>query len=134
MIGYDLDGVLISDLHWPEGMTLEKFLEMRATEPYANFVPKGKYCIVTGRNSTDREYTEEWIKRHLASNPPYRLFHDCPDYRQSAEYKAKVINQNNIRVFIESDAKQVEYLREHCPNCRVYHFGSFLSETFYNLC
>lgn len=132
-IGYDLDGVLISDLHWPDGMSLEEFLKMRAEEPYANFVPKGSYVIVTGRNSTDRPYTEAWISKNLASNPPYRLFHDCPDHSQAAEYKARVINQNGIRIFIESDAKQVEYLKKHCPYCRVYHFGSFLSETFYNL-
>lgn len=132
-IGYDLDGVLISDLYWPEGMTLEKFLEMRATEPYANFVPKGDYVIVTGRNSTDKYYTEAWIEKNLSSNPPYKLFHGCVDYREAEKYKAQVINQNCIHTFIESDAKQVEYLKKHCPHCRVYHFGSLVSETFYNL-
>ena len=133
MIGFDLDGVLVSDLYWPEGMTLEKFLEMRATEPYANFVPKGQYVIVTGRNSTDFEYTKLWIEKNLFENPPYKIFHSCENHSQAAEYKAKVINEHNIDVFIESDKGQVEYLKKHCPNCRVYHFGSFLSETFYNL-
>ena len=125
-IGYDLDGVLISDVYWPDDMTLEKFLEMRATELYANFVPKGNYYIVTGRNSTDKAYTEAWISKNLASNPPYRLFHDCPDHRQGAEYKAKIINQNNIKVFIESDAKQVEYLKKHCLHFSYHCFFLFI--------
>lgn len=133
MIGYDLDGVLVSDLYWPEDMTLEKFLEMRATEPYANFVPKGEYVIVTGRNSTDFEYTKAWIEKNLSSNPPIKIFHDCPDHRQAEKYKAKVINENSIRVFIESDVEQVQYLKKHCTECSVYHFGSFVSETISKL-
>lgn len=133
MIGYDLDGVLISDLHWSDGMTLEKFLEMRATVPCANFVPKGSYVIVTGRNSTDVEYTKAWVAKNLSVNMPYKIFHDCPDHRQAVEYKAKVISQNNISTFIESDAAQAEYLKKHCPNCNVIHLGSFISETLYNL-
>ena len=133
MIGFDLDGVLISDLNFPDDMPIERFLEMRASEPYANFVPKGDYVIVTGRNSTDVEYTKAWIEKNLSSNPPYKLFHDCPDQSQGAEYKAKIINQNRILKFIESDIVQAEYLKKHCPYCKVIHFGSFISETFYNL-
>lgn len=133
MIGFDLDGVLVSDLYWPDDMTLEKFLEMRATEPFANFIPRGKYVIVTGRNSTDYEYTKAWIEKNLSSNPPQKVFHECVHHSQAAEYKARVINENGIRVFIESDAEQVEYLKANCPNCRVYHFGGFLNEAFSNL-
>lgn len=133
MIGFDLDGVLVSDLNWPDGLTLDKFLQMRADVPFANFIPKGKYVIVTGRNSSDYRYTMLWIEKNLSDNPPYKVFHDCEHYSKAAEYKAKVINENGIRVFIESDKNQVEYLRENCPNCKVYHYGSFLSEAFSNL-
>jgi len=133
MIGFDLDGVLISDLFCPKDMPLEEFLEMRATKPFANFIPKGEYVIVTGRNSTDIEYTKTWVEKNLSSNPPLKLFHDCPDHRLGAEYKASVINQNGIRKFIESDINQVHYLKKHCPNCKVIHFGSFISETLHKL-
>ena len=132
-IGYDLDGVLISDLNWPPSMQLEEFLKLRQDEPFPNFIPKGEYYIVTGRNYTDRPYTENWIKKNLVKNMPYKLFHGCHDFRKAAEYKASVINAQDIQVFIESDLNQVKYLTKNCPNCRVIHFGSFISETFFNL-
>ncbi len=128
MIGFDLDGVLISDLRFPDNMSIEEFLEMRKSEPMANFVPRGDYVIVTGRNSTDVSYTMDWIKENLASNMPFRVFHDCPNYTLAAQYKAKIINTKGIRVFIESDKKQVEYLKENCPYCRVVHFSDYISQ------
>jgi len=127
-IGYDLDGVLISDLNWPHGMSLKEFLEMRKSEPLPNFIPKGDYVIVTGRNNTDLQYTTDWVTANLKSNPPMRVFHDCEDYREAKHYKQKIINEQAIDVFIESDIMQVEHLAKHCPNCRVYHFGSWVSE------
>ena len=133
MIGYDLDGVLISDLNWPDDMSLEEFLEMRRSEPRANFVPQGNYVIITGRNATDRAYTLQWIKENLSDNPPLVLHHACIDHREGARYKANVINREGIKIFIESDAKQVEYLKANCPNCKVYHFGSFINESIAKL-
>lgn len=133
MKAYDLDGVLISDLHWDKSTPIEHFLEMRSRIPLANFVPSGDYYIVTGRSASDRKYTESWIEKNLASNPPKKLFHDCPDYRLGAEYKAKIINENSILTFIESDMEQVLYLRQHCPNCKIYHFGSLISDNLLNL-
>lgn len=133
MIGYDLDGVLISDLFRPIDLSLENFLDMRARFPYPNFVPRGKYVIVTGRNYSDYEYTLAWVRQNLYQNMPEKIFHDCPHHSQAKEYKAEVINQNGIKVFIESDASQVEYLKENCPNCKIIHFGEFINEALSNL-
>lgn len=133
MIGYDLDGVLISDLNWPEATCLREFLEIRRSEPRANFIPKGQYVIITGRNTTDYNYTVEWVERCLKDNLPMTLYHGCPDHRVGAAYKAKIINEQGITVFVESAWEQVEYIRKHCPNCKVYHFGSLVSETIFNL-
>lgn len=132
-IGYDLDGVFLSDFFLPSDMSVEEFLKIRAFFPSSIFIPRGKYVIITGRNCTDKPFTEDWIKKNLSSNPPQYLFHECTDFRYAAKYKAEVINKNKIPVFVESDKDQVEFLRKECPTCRIYHFGSLISETLSNL-
>lgn len=132
-IAYDLDGVLISDLKWPSDMSLQEFLEMRRSEPIANFVPKGEYYIITGRNYTDSTYTFDWINDNLSSNLPVGVFHECEDYRKGEVYKSSVINLLDIDVFVESCPKQVKYLKENCPNCQVYHFSEYVSEALSKL-
>jgi hypothetical protein len=132
-IGYDLDGVLISDLNFSEEIPLVEFLKLRKELPRALFVPKGKYCIITGRTHTDKPFTLEWVRTNLSSNPPYEIFHDCPDFRRASEYKAKVINENGIEIFVESDEEQVKMLTKKCPTCKIFHFGSFINEAILNL-
>lgn len=130
LIGFDLDGVLISDLDFSISKDINNFLEIRSKYPYPNFVPQGDYVIITGRNSSDREKTLFWIEKFLKKNPPKKIFHDCPDFRKGAEYKVKIINQEKIPVFVESDIEQFYYIKENCKNSKILHFGSVLNEIF----
>jgi hypothetical protein len=65
----------------------------------------------------------EWINRHF-ENKPNMVWHENTVDNEPWIYKAEVINQNDIKLFVESDIKTVEYL---CANtkAKIVHFDSF---------
>lgn len=126
-IGYDLDGVFLSDMYVVGD--IKTFLEQRKTLPKALFVPNGDYDIVTGRPSSDMELTHKWVHRELVDNPPKTIHHQNPDLDKPAEYKAKVINENKYEVFIESDPNQVKQLTKKCPKTKIIHFATLIKNS-----
>lgn len=125
MIGFDLDGVLVSDVAWtPE------IIQFRNTGMNALFVPQGDYVIVTSRPNAEKE-TREWIDRELAGNPPKQVFAKNSDWQRSIEYKVGVLERfPEITIFVESDLETVRALRVKFPNRRIVHFKSEISALF----
>lgn len=123
-IGYDLDGVFLSD--WYITGDIPTMLEQRKSLPKTLFIPDGDYVIVTGRPKGDAEWTQKWIARELTENRPKQIFHQNEDYDKAKEYKAKVINEEGIEVFIESDLDQVKYLTKKCPKAKIIHFSGLI--------
>jgi len=123
-IAFDLDGVFVPDCdQFPNigGLT-----EFYALTYYMRplFKPNFEWHIITGRHAKHRASTMSWIDKHF-TNKPLRVWHESVN-EPPQEYKAEVINQNQIDVFVESDIEQVEYLQAH-TKARIIHFDSFLS-------
>lgn len=137
MIGYDLDGVLITDmkLDWNSASQTEvdTILRFRKEFPEPIFTPKGDYVIITGRPATDKEDTLEWVSSFL-SNKPLHVYHDNMDMSTPHLYKARMINELGLRVFIESEKHQVEVLTSLCPSCKIVLFKDLIYEKIDELC
>jgi hypothetical protein len=122
-IAFDLDGVFIPDCdQMPVVGGLQDFLALTVyMRPIFN--PKGDWNIITGRPARYRPTTMEWINRHF-ENKPNMVWHENTLDNEPWIYKAEVINQNDIKLFVESDIKTVEYL---CANtkAKIVHFDSF---------
>lgn len=131
MIGYDLDGVLITDmkLDWKNASQSEvnAVLRFRKEFPAPIFTPKGDYVIITGRPVTDKEDTLEWVSSFLP-NKPLHVYHDNLDMSNPHLYKARMINELGLRMFIESEKHQVEALTNLCPACKIVLFKDLIHE------
>lgn len=129
MIGYDLDGVLLSDMVVTEE-NLQRMLSTRVEEVYPSFEPAGDYAIITGRPVEDRKSTVEWMRKFL-KNQPKHLYHSNTDFSKPQEYKLEVLEKSDfIDTFIESDLEQVIYLKKHLKrNIKIIHFNSLINET-----
>jgi FMN phosphatase YigB (HAD superfamily) len=124
LIGFDLDGVLIPD-HSGEG-TLEEYFEARVKifKPLFDLRKLDNVCVVTGRPFSDYSETLKWFNKHI---PGVKLFHSNPDIKKAKYYKEKVINENGIKIFFESDLEQVEHLRKN-TDAEIIHWETFLLE------
>ena len=128
MIGYDIDGVLQPDIKFDNITELLDLLEVRAKNWIPLFEPKGDYIMITGRPIEDKAKTNTWIGKYF-DNPPNYLFHGNPNIEKGAEYKLKVLkNCPNIKVFIESDIKQVKFLQDNLPDRNIIHYATFIKE------
>ena len=129
-IAFDLDGVFIPDCdHIPVVNGLQEFLALTIyMRPV--FQPKDDWNIITGRPARYRPITVEWIDRHF-ENKPKMIWHENIIDDEPWIYKAEIINQNNIELFVESDLKTVEYLRKKViNNCKIIHFSDYLKQNF----
>ena len=123
-IAFDLDGVFIPDCDpIPNVGGLGVFLSMTVyMRPM--FKPDFEWNIITGRPARYRSTTMIWIDKHFA-NKPARVWHECLEELPQV-YKANMINQNGITIFVESDIEQVRYLQKH-TQAEVIHFDTFLA-------
>ena len=113
MIAFDLDGVFINDIIFDDTQ-VEEMCHIRNNLMLPLFQMVGDYCIITGRPIQDSSGTVEWIDRTFVAKPS-AIFHGNKNASFPEEYKLSVLNSNPlIKLFIESDARQVEFLRKHC--------------------
>ena len=127
-IAYDLDGVLIPDC--------DKIPQIGGLSDYYAltfymrpiFRPAQQWNIVTARNPKYRSETMLWIEKHFA-NKPQRVWHEIGDGQSPEEYKAEIITQNGIELFVESDANIVDYLRKN-TTATIVHFDTFCAKQF----
>lgn len=140
--GYDVDGIFIADFYSgisdPEFKTIElvNYLEMRTENLAPIFQPEGKFSLVTGRPSVDAPALERWVQDYFLPLP-YQIHCSIGELVFSdffiAEYKAKIILENNIQVFFESSIEQVEIineiLKEYTGTMEAVHWESFIKES-----
>lgn len=132
MIGFDFDGVLVADMMW-NGGEIDKFLQMRNLM-YPLFKPQGDQVIVTGRPNSDIDFTSDFVGKYFRENSPKKVFHDNDSLQNAAEYKAQVIIDNGIDLFIESDPGQVFMIQAMVGDkCKVIHFEKVIHEAISNL-
>jgi uncharacterized HAD superfamily protein len=136
LIGLDIDGVLVSDVHpeesWDNIDMSSLYWYRKSAVPFINLAKlprsfaslpdvKLHYVLVTGRPAPDAENTKHWLQRFF-QDLPHDLFH-C-DYDQmtvggSAEHKSNVVNRLNISLFVESCPEQALSITLNCPTCHV---------------
>jgi hypothetical protein len=126
-VAFDLDGVLVPDCdQMPQLGGLSEFYAL-AYHMRPLFKPEGQWSIITARNPKYRPQTMAWIDNHF-SNKPTRVWHEIVD-QNSEEYKADIINQNEITHYIESDPTIVQYLLAN-TKAKILHFDQFCSNSF----
>lgn len=69
--------------------------------------------IITGRHERHRKATESWLSAHGVKYKKLCMMDvDSRDWKDIAEYKARIIKESKATVFIESDGKQARYIAE----------------------
>jgi uncharacterized cysteine cluster protein YcgN (CxxCxxCC family) len=68
-----------------------------------------------------------WVNDHF-ENKPVRVWHELVD-QTPEQYKAEVINQNGIEIYIESDMNIVKYLMDN-TQAQVLHFDMLCRQNF----
>lgn len=125
-IAFDLDGVFIPDCEIiPELGDQENFYNMTLyMQPI--FVPKFEYDIITARPHHVRSITEKWCKKHLNLSAD-SLYHEREN-ESAEEYKLQILNDHpEVRIYIESDSKIVDYLRQNVnTECNIILFSDFI--------
>ena len=125
MIGFDIDGVFIGDKN--QSAPLDEYLKTRGYfSPL--FIPEGKYVLVTGRPSIDKDDTLAWVRESFAINPPQEIYHENKDMMLAKEYKVSAILKSKVDIFIESDKEQVDYFKRvlYNTNIKIVHFSDFI--------
>lgn len=135
LTGYDMDGVLISDLtlDWKNPAIIKEIENIRmACHPI--FRPLDPFVIITGRPITEEIHTVEWLETYGVK--PRQIFFNMSgsfDKSDVIKHKANTINKinlgNSIKItkFIESDIEQAVGIQK-LVNIPVLHFSQFVAD------
>lgn len=133
MIGYDFDGIIVSDVH------ISKEEEENGKYPFYRsllrpiFLPRSPYFIVTARPIFDKPDTEVFIDKWFTEKPEFVVYKPSLEVK-SSEYKVTALTnikkEVNVSYFIESDIKQYNYLKDHIPDIKFIHLASLLGKMF----
>jgi len=123
MIGFDLDGVILSDID--VGCPGDLAFRLNHIKPI--FQPIGDYIIITGRPLSDLPMTVRWLKDNLQVQP-VELYHGCPSMDKSSQYKSEILNAHtrSLTFFVESDRVQTQYLRNN-TRTKIFHFSDWIT-------
>jgi uncharacterized HAD superfamily protein len=107
--GFDMDGVLCRDPSRKENDKGPKLLHFYKTAD-PKFIPERPVgYIITSRLEKYREVTEEWLRKH---NIQYsKLIMKSTDEKHGI-YKANILNNLNVLLYVESDPKQAKQISE----------------------
>jgi 23S rRNA G2445 N2-methylase RlmL len=133
--GFDMDGVLISDLtlNWSNPDVQDEIEQVRM-KCHPIFRPKLPYVIITGRPITEEIHTYKWLE--LYGIIPLQIFFKMSgDFEKQTviNHKAAAINKVNsepglyISEFVESDMDQVIGIQK-LVSIPVIHFSTFVTD------
>lgn len=113
MIAYDFDGVFIPDCDeiYIDGLDQTEFLSKVAYAMRPIFMPQQPYTVITSRHSDFTTLTMSWFLKHMGRNLPAAIYHSNANLAEPWLYKAEVINQLRLPIYIESSWETVEQLR-----------------------
>lgn len=138
IIGYDIDGILSPDpAITPDHPEWKSTLAHKDDYLLPNFIPDGKYILITGRHNSAKQETLDWAKYALAKNPPQEIFCDG-DGTDPARYKAHVLlNNPRVFTFFESEFEQVVSIYKILKGAKsprnIVHWDSFIRKSIHNL-
>lgn len=134
-IAFDLDGVLCDidqlHLHIIRGnVTLEKvyyYTRRQLIDPYLWLHAGDEAVIVTSRPYGLKGITEEWLRSH-GIHLPLLQEEPCPalppDWDGIAEWKANIINKENIDLYVDDNPELASRLRKLCKNAVILQYGA----------
>jgi hypothetical protein len=88
------------------------------------FEPVGEWYLLTARLAEHEEITKSWLFKHF-TNQPKEIYHSRLSDEAPEVYKARMIKEKDIDVFIESDPKVVSHVQKEHPDMAVVHFADF---------
>jgi uncharacterized HAD superfamily protein len=129
-VAFDLDGIICAEPKWlshifyisPKiGVILRHYLPLL-------YRPKiKKYSIITGRPEEDRLITQKWLQKYhigydtLAMIPSFNIV-------QALLFKADLINELHISIYVESDLNNILMLERLLPNKAILNVKEGLEE------
>lgn len=136
MLGYDFDGVIMSDVLLPEDATTDMYHHHRdCMGPI--FTPPGDYFFITSRPEIYRANLEAYISKFMQRNPPKMVFMRPSLDDDPLKYKAHTLKdiaqRESVEAFIESDLQTYTVLAEAVPYVNVIHFEDFILSNLYHL-
>ena len=135
LIGFDMDGVLIPDHHYIEGMLDDEFFEKLLFE-IPLFNPTYEFDVVTARPAKFRPLTEKWLLQ--MTKQPNQLFMKETELEDesNAEYKFRIASQQRYTIYVESDLQICRDMLKLVKQCnselRIIHFGSWVQGSFFD--
>jgi len=111
LTAFDLDGVFIPDCDQiPDLGDHEAYLNLTMyMQPV--FKPVGEWILLTGRPAEFESVTKSWLLKYFSNQPTMILHQRDPDSEDNMQYKLRMIKENEIDVYIESDKDIVEFLK-----------------------
>jgi hypothetical protein len=121
---FDFDGIFVPDCdEIPELGDHEKFLELTMyMKPL--FEPVGEWILLTARLGKNIEITKSWLLKHF-TNQPKQIFHGRTEDESPIDYKTRILKENDIDVFIESDPVICRHLEKECEGKIIVNFAEF---------
>jgi len=123
--GYDLDGTICSETVWRIDGFMYKhfgmlwaFLRHIVAKPIMR--PLENFIIITGRPASDRWYTELWLKMHRIRPKDLYMIPQYGSKITVANYKAKMIQDLNLKAYFENDVEIYTQLKILCPNVKIF--------------
>lgn len=133
LTAFDLDGVFIPDCdHIPNIGDHNDYLEITLyMQPV--FRPVGEWILLTGRPQEFEHITKSWLLKYFTNQPKIVLHSRDSTTESNEEYKLRMINENDIDVFVESDRDIVNHLKSNLDVDKktIVHFSEFC-ELFLN--
>jgi hypothetical protein len=121
---FDFDGIFVPDCEEiPDLGDHEKFLELTMhMKPL--FEPVGEWILLTARLGKHIEITKSWLLKHF-TNQPKEIFHSRTEDESPIDYKTRILKENEIDVFIESDPVICRHLEKECEGKIIVNFAEF---------
>jgi hypothetical protein len=131
-VGFDLDGVLVPDFILSEdpeqkNLNIATMLAARKLiapicDPIERLSNRGRIpYIITSRPARDTEATRAWVAEWFPEFPLSNLFIRTDDTiattMEAAAFKAKVILEQGIHYYVESDPSQISLINEILRGC-----------------
>jgi len=130
-IGFDMDGVLLPDHQYIDGLTdIEFYTRLLSEKPMFN--PMYAFDVVTARSEKDRDLTAKWLLQ--LTRQPNNLFMRADSSETPAEFKFKISVKQGYKIYVESDLQickdMLKLILKNKVDLRVIHFDSWVQQTF----
>lgn len=118
MLGYDIDGVLITDLRVDFNKPLEEVQWLLDARHHLvpTFLPAGNFVLITARPMCEERATLDWSGEFFRDCPPRQVVFSGNDHTMSTAevvlFKATVCLEIGVRKYIESNERIVQGMNE----------------------